>query len=116
MKKYKLLKDLPDLKAGAIFKDLTIFESDENEDYDFTQEELESFPDWFELVNTQFKPDNHATYYFINSQGHVCNAIWFGVYVDKERLEFGNCFQYLPDAVEKRDKIKEEILLNDEKI
>jgi len=52
MKKYKLLKDLPDLKAGAVFEfdEFKYYSCGNYHTYCFHHEELERYPDWFQEI------------------------------------------------------------------
>jgi hypothetical protein len=83
-KKYRLKKDLPDLKAEAIFKweeDIEKFrciydnprEGNKSPYYMFTKEEVENNSDWFELIEPPKKYFNvgysqlHGSAYFNSS-------------------------------------------------
>lgn len=60
MKRYKLLKDLPGLKAGAIFEQMQNalycnkagrdVPQDQIDHYDFRFEIVEASPDWFKAI------------------------------------------------------------------
>jgi len=75
MKQYKLLKDLPDLKAGAIF----IKGSEEDGDYHcqgeyrYDEDVVENNPEWFEEVKEEYEKSVAMT--FIDTH-----------YIDKDKI------------------------------
>lgn len=58
MKEYKLIKDMPNLSAGAIFKfnekttkyDCVYAPKEQKTDWSFTKELVEVNPEWFEEI------------------------------------------------------------------
>lgn len=56
-KQYKLLKDLPGLKAGAIFKyviNWDVWINSLNKGYSFTKDEIKD-TSWFEIEKTKYE-------------------------------------------------------------
>ena len=89
MKKFKLLKDTPTVKAGTIF----VEEGDNFNDYKelvqvvpygcpnrpfFVVKEIINFDDWFEEIPEKYerwRGGRGDDYYFINDEGVVCHEI-----------------------------------------
>ena len=106
MKRYELKRDLPTFKAGDVFYlsevGNLIRESDNIPAYSWAT--LEKFPniltDWFEEIeeSTRWKPDAGQKYYLSDSNGSVYDSVWSNDYIDRSRVEIGNCFQTKEEA------------------
>ena len=105
MKKYKLLKDLPGIKAGSIIEnDHAYF------DFGFCDVRhfrFNNYPDWFEEIPTKWKPKEGQEYWYVSSDGNVSLMRWRDNALCNFYFEFGNCFPTKQAASEMRDKIKE---------
>lgn len=97
MKKYKLLKDTPDLKAGTVFEESTNYFDTKfliNEDlnYQFVVEKIENFDDWFEEI-PEYKRRRAGIgckYYLIDDSGDIVYAHDYYSLVDNYRYNTGN--------------------------
>ena len=83
MKKYKLLKDTPDLKAGTVFEESTNYFDTKfliNEDlnYQFVVEKIENFDGWFEEISeykrwrAEQTDCDVPTYFSATTYGEAC--------------------------------------------
>lgn len=114
MKRYKLERDLPTFKAGEIFylSDIgnLIRESDNVPAYSWTT--LEKFPnilaDWFEEIkeSTRWKPEIGYKYYLSDSNGSIYDSVWSNDYIDRSRVEIGNCFETREEAEKAVERLK----------
>ena len=105
MRLYKLLKDIPTIEAGTIFREVV-------SDYDgamelarvtpigaktspqFTIQDIDNFEEWFEEIeeptdSIHWKPKYDDWYFYISDHGSVCSDIWNDNYTDNKRLAFG---------------------------
>lgn len=111
-KQYRLLKDLPGLKAGAIF-DLHGLGLSATLTHGIHKISGFNFldTDWFEPVEPErWKPKDGETYYFIYSHGEVQEWEWDGDYYDIERYKLGVCFQTEEQAKEASKRVKKTLL------
>lgn len=78
VKKYKLLKDLPGLKAGAISSGeriITFFSKTSVKTYKFSAEEVVSNPEWFEEVTEHlFTQDDMLKAYMLGFDRVKCTS------------------------------------------
>lgn len=110
MKRYKLLKDLPDAKTGDIFQrktdDVTlvniIYKIDSEEIAlapTYHIEDITNFDEWFEEINKAgWKPTKGDEYWTIYNNGSIDRSTWNNDCTDKERYEIGNCHRTEGDA------------------
>lgn len=111
MKKYRLLKDIPDpngpIRAGKILYH-------EHYGYHFylgdqswycNQEFINANPEFFEEV-TRWKPKKSEKYYWINYSGEINEDNDFS----EKEYAFGNYFQTKAQAEHARDEIKKLLL------
>lgn len=99
-KKYRLLKDLPDLKIGTIFKQ---DECGEKYGYtsditagaiiNYTEYYLKLHADWFEPVEERFRAETGGKYFYIS--GLIRAIGWYeeNGNGDKENFTSGNYFR-----------------------
>lgn len=97
MKRYRLLKDLPFAKAGAIFKEWTgerdgtpekTLVNENNITTNLWVKDMENFDEWFE------KAEELKKYYYIGSMGHVESAEYKGWELSvRLRKMMGNYFE-----------------------
>ena len=100
-KRYKLLRDLPTLKAGAIFKesqDKGVWTCDDTEfkrRYYFSEKDLHHNPDWFEKIYEEenWKPKDGEQFYFIHESGKIVIDSWEDNYIYEYLYHLGNCFK-----------------------
>ena len=113
-KRYKLLKDLPTLKAGAIFVESLDFDGIwkcANSDYQFSEKDLHHNSDWFKKI-WKWIPLVGEKYWYIPREGNIGSAIrpdteagngfdsaWFAIQCD-----YGNIFETRADAEFCRDE------------
>lgn len=60
-----------------------------------------------EVKLPRWKPEYRESYYFLDSNGIIVEAVWHSKQNDISRYEFGNCFVGIDEAKIARDKIKE---------
>ena len=102
MKRYKLLKDTPTLKAGTIFE-----ERESPDEYKelgqvvadgcltrpwLTVSEINNFDEWFEEIpekHERWRGGRDDDYYFINDEGVVCHEIDINDGMDNYRYNVG---------------------------
>lgn len=104
--KYKLLKDLPTLKAGAIFQEIVrevddskiLKEYDSNNKNTMLVSEIKNFDEWFEKIeepldSIHWEPDFGEEYWYVNYIGNVVCRVWEDAGVDFWLLESGNIYR-----------------------
>nr|DAK44434.1 MAG TPA: hypothetical protein [Caudoviricetes sp.] len=121
MKKYRLLKDTPTIKAGTIFeeivnmsdgtRELTVAVPGEDtpQDPQFTIQDIDNFDEWFEEMeeptdSIHWKPKYDDWYFYISDHGSVCSDIWNDNYTDNKRLAFGFVYRTEEECEEARDR------------
>jgi hypothetical protein len=121
--KYRLLKDLPTIKAGAIFQEITrevdgskiLKEYDSNNKNTMLVSEIKNFDEWFEEVeptdSIHWKPKNGDGYFFIDSWGDVCFNLWNDKTVDSERLALGFIYRTEEECRKARERKLAEVRL-----
>ena len=126
MKRYKLLKDTPTIKAGTIFEEIVNMSDGTRElavavpgedipqDPQFTIQDIDNFDEWFEEMeeptdSIYWKPNNGDEYWYIDDcAGEVPESCY--ITDEKRRKEWhitdaGKLYDYL---VEMQKYIKEE--------
>lgn len=123
MKKYKLLKDLPMMKAGAIFtlKDIgVLYYKDENRLMSLSvldQDKMKrdgTFDEWFEEIKDEpWKPSEGEQYFYISSESQFLNENCHFTTIfhdddrqDRAKLSIGNCFKTTEDVDKAVEKLK----------
>lgn len=127
MKRYKLLKDTPTIKAGTIFE-----ERESPDEYKelgqvvtdgcltrpwLTVSEIDNFDEWFEEIPEKYerwRGGRGDDYYFINDEGVVCHEIDTNDGMDNYRYNvgiYGRTKQELEDKLEYN--IARQVLLDD---
>ena len=114
MKRYKLKKDLPIFKAGEIFyiSDVgNLFRESDNV-LAYSRSTIDEFPniltDWFEEIkeSTRWEPEIHQRYYHVMGSGRILDDVWNNYDTDRERFDFGNCFQTKEEAKKAAEYLK----------
>lgn len=109
MKRYKLLKDTPTIKAGTVFEEV-VSDFDELKELvritpvgaktspQWTIQDINNFNDWFEEVKEfkEWKPKEGEQYLYIGPVGRPCIDTRRSADRDEHRLSIGNC--YPPDT------------------
>lgn len=114
MKRYRLKKDTPAFKAGTecYIEEAGNMVPCRGISYVIVhKEQLEQNPDiltdWFEEIKpTRWKPELGRRYYLSDSNGSVYESVWSNDYIDRSRLEIGNCFQTKEEAEKAVEKLK----------
>lgn len=120
MKRYKLLKDLPFVKAGAIFQEWTAKRNEKEEKAlvnadnlttTLWSKDIDNFDDWFEEIQELKK------YYYIGSMGHIESAEYKGWEISlKLRKSIGNYFETEEEAEKYLEYLKvKEVIKKDTK-
>lgn len=101
MKTYKLLKDMPTVKAGTTFREITrevdgskiLKEYKSSNKVSILVSEVNDFDEWFEKIeptdSIHWKPKDGDEYLYISDYGSVESGIWRGYHVDNKRLALG---------------------------
>lgn len=110
--KYKLLKDTPTIKAGAIFQEIVrevdsskiLKEYDSNNKNTMLVSEIKNFDEWFEEItdSIHWKPRWGDKYYHIDYLGYVHLTNWEDDTADDNRLALG--FIYLTEEACRKAK------------
>lgn len=114
MKRYKLLKDLPTLKSGTIFQEITrevdgskiLKEYDSNNKNTMLVSEIKNFDEWFEEItdSIHWKPNFGEEYWYVNYIGNVVCRSWEDASVDLWLLESGNTYRTIEEAEKARER------------
>lgn len=132
MKRYKLLKDTPTIKAGTIFEEV-ISDFDELKELvritplgaktspQWTIQDINNFDEWFEEIkepvgSIHWKPEVGDIYWYLSTSGIVQEREWSPlsddlVQFDLGRHEIGNCYRTEKEAEKARDRKLAEIKL-----
>lgn len=116
-KRYKLLKDLPTVKAGAIFHRCTnetmqvdilkrVNDQGISLSPSFDVPSVHNFNEWFEEVGQltindidwSYKPSIGDTYYYVMSDGDTSSDTYDACLTDDDRILTGNCFKTVEEA------------------
>ena len=126
MKRYKLLKDTPNLKAGAIFEEQGNYDDDKElvqvvSDGCLTKpwfavSDIDNFDDWFEEVpgNKRWRAKYGEEYWCIGGNGHTCHSTEDEHSTDSYRFCAGNYFKTEEEAeTYKKYFLARQVLLDD---
>lgn len=117
MKRYKLLKDTPVLKAGTIFKE-HISDFDNSKELVritpesgaivpmWTIKDIENFDEWFEEIPEEYKrwrAEKYEEYWFVDDYGAIVKEVDARTYSDDCRYKTGNCFRTKEEVEAYRD-------------
>lgn len=127
MKRYKLLKDTPTLKAGTIFE-----EREDPDEYKelgqvvadgcltrpwLTVSEINNFDEWFEEIpekHERWRGGRGDSYYFIDDEGAIRHEIDTNDGMDNYRYNIGNYFKTEAEAESyKKYLTARQVLLDD---
>lgn len=127
--KYKLLKDLPTLKAGTIFeeivnmsdgtRELTVAVPGEDtpQDPQFTIQDIDNFDEWFEEIkepkdSIHWEPKSGDEYFWIDECGSILPGTFYrdSLY-DQQRLTFGNVYRTEKEAEKASERRLAEVRL-----
>lgn len=100
--RYKLLKDMPTVKAGTTFREITrkidgskiLKEYKSDNKVSILVSEINDFDKWFEEIkepidSIYWKPRYNDEYFYISDYGDIYSGIWRGLPIDNERLALG---------------------------
>lgn len=102
--KYRLLKDLPTIKAGTIFEKVVrgvdgikglavVVPIGANTDFQWVIKDIDNFDEWFEEVeptdSIHWKPKIAEKYFYINEYGDIEWEIWNNDNVDNRIMAMG---------------------------
>lgn len=104
--KYKLLKDTPTIKAGAIFQEIVrevdgskiLKEYDSNNKNTMLVSEIKNFDEWFEEIkeptdSIHWKPKPGEKHWYMDSDGDIYDNTFDGECLfRRRRFEFGNTY------------------------
>lgn len=122
--KYKLLKDLPTTKAGAIFeevisdfyasKQLTrITPIGAKISPQFTIQDIDNFDEWFEKMedNIHYQPRNGEKVFCLNEEGDIYSFTFNDLLSHHKRLAFGFVYRTIEEAQKARERRLAEVRL-----
>lgn len=112
MKKFKLLKDLPGVKAGAVFHGqaanfaeswfeyipMHLCPSQIGQHMKFTDAYIEKCPDFFEEIRERWEPKIGEYFWTVSWDLGVCKNEWGGFMADIIAMKAGNCFRTCEQA------------------
>lgn len=128
MKRYKLLKDLPTIKAGEIFKETVTGYNEKNllvriaplnaKNPRLKVQDIDNFDEWFEEIQEEpidsihWIPKDGEEYWYIGDDGPI-RSIRFSSYDgdDANRLAIGNVYLTKAEAEQARDRELAEVRL-----
>lgn len=128
MKRYKLLKDTPTLKAGVIFEEVVgdfdglraltrITPVGANTSPHFTIKDIDNFDEWFEEIpekHERWRGGRGDSYYFIDDEGAIRHEIDTNDGMDNYRYNIGNYFKTEAEAESyKKYLTARQVLLDD---
>lgn len=105
MKTYKLLRDMPTVKAGTTFREITrevdgskiLKEYKSSNKISILVSEVNDFDEWFEKIeptdSIHWKPQRGDNYWIAYSDGEVSKCYWNGCPVDITRYEMGRTYR-----------------------
>ena len=129
MTKYKLLKDIPNAKAGEIFElkengSLLFQGSDKSAGVFYKKEEVVAFdllnPDkgWFEKIEEKRYggrvPKEGDKYWYIFANGSTADDFWNGAEWDTDRFESGSAFWTREEAEKELKRRKAYVILKED--
>ena len=122
--RYKLLKDMPTVKAGTIFQEITqevdglkvLKEYESSNKVSMLIDEINNFSEWFEETkeptdSIHWKPKDGDEYFYIDDDGSIFSRLWIGAVWDDMRLELGNVYSTEKECEKARDRKLAEIRL-----
>jgi len=128
MKRYKLLKDTPTLKAGTIFEEVVgdfdglraltrITPVGAKTSPHFTIKDIDNFDEWFEEIpekHERWRGGRGDGYYFIDDEGAIRHEIDTNDGMDNYRYNIGNYFKTEAEAESyKKYLTARQVLLDD---
>ena len=128
MKRYKLLKDTPTLKAGTIFEEVVgdfdglkglarITPIGAKTSPQFTINDIDNFGEWFEEIHEKherWRGGRGDSYYFIDDEGTIRHEIDTNDGMDNYRYNIGNYFKTEAEAESyKKYLTARQVLLDD---
>ena len=122
--KYKLLKDTPTIKAGAIFQEIVrevdgskiLKEYDSNNKNTMLVSEIKNFDEWFEEIkepvdSIRWEPKKDDEYFWMNSYGETQPDVWDGDSIDIMRLALGMIYRTEEECERARERKLAEVRL-----
>lgn len=101
MKRYKLLKDTVNCKAGTIFESKSegLYGNNGYGEISFAHGTINNFDEWFlEIKETGWKPKMHQEYWLITDGGVLSKTVWLDGILDNVRYTNGNCYRTKEDC------------------
>lgn len=127
MKRYKLLKDLPTIKAGEIFKETVTGYNEKNllvriaplnaKSPRLKVQDIDNFDEWFEEIqeptdSIHWKPKyGEEEYWVVNSYGLIVKRIWSDSYEDINMYNLGFIYPTEEECKKAHDRKLAEVRL-----
>lgn len=119
--KYKLLKDLPTIKAGTIFQEITrevdgskiLKEYNSNNKNTMLVSEINNFDEWFEEItdSIHWKPNNGDEYWYIDDCAGIYRDRWDDESIHFSRYSLGLIKRTKEECEKARDRKLAEVRL-----
>lgn len=106
--KYRLLRDTPLHKAGAIFEERSGSIYGPGGDGYYPLNEIGNFSEWFAPVDERWKPDDGQEYWVVDFEisDNTYSSKWDDDISDNNRWNFGNCFHNQEEAEYAAEEVK----------
>lgn len=124
MKTYKLLRDMPTVKAGTTFREITrevdgskiLKEYKSSNKVSILVSEVNDFDEWFEEIkeptdSVHWKPKKDDEYFWMNSYGETQPDVWDGDSIDIMRLALGMIYRTEEECERARERKLAEVRL-----
>ena len=119
MKLYKLLKDLPTVKAGAIFKEKIKIDGTRvlktcgsGHKHSILVREIDNFDEWFESIDSiNWKLKWGDTYWYIDYWGKVSCRNYTDAIIDRLNIDNGNVYHTKEEAEQALERKLAEVRL-----
>lgn len=119
MKKYKLLKDLPTVKAGTTFREITrkvdgskvLKEYKSSNKVSILISEINDFDEWFEEIEPYWVPKKDDVYFCIDEYGAVVRERWSDFYHERWLYKSGRAYRSFEECKKARDRELTEAVL-----
>ncbi len=115
MQRYRLLKDLPGLKAGAILgvdqsNKMDILSMPMGSYMTISKVFMENNPDWFELIDGRWRPNVGQSYYALTDNFEVNLVRWNNDAADNSFYGSYRVFRTSEQAYKAKDQVRKMLL------
>ena len=119
MKRYKLLKDMPAVKAGTTFREIirevdgskVIKEYESIDKISILVSEINDFDEWFEEIEPYWIPKKDDVYFYIDEYGAIVRERWSDFYHERWLYKSGRTYRSFEECKKARDRELAEAVL-----